>query len=222
MAANEHVSQGQQENTPKADIPEENMANPEKLLEETRRDMGKVGLFISLLAVVLVVVFFYGINQNLTGLEDRVDALAYLEEDVMSLQDKMTTMDGKISSVAGDVSYLDNSLSTLGSSIQDVKSDVSNANKKVESVKAEVATVNKKVSGVQSDVAKAQSNISDLDTRVAELENLPEKTRKMLLINSLQEMNQKAGYLGQQMSEEEAAKLEQAQKLMQEVQKGLQ
>jgi hypothetical protein len=54
------------------------------------------------------------------------------------------------------------------------------------------------------------------------LEDLPEKTRKMLLVNALQEINQKAGYLGQQMSDDEAAKLQKAQKLMEEVQKGLQ
>lgn len=201
MAANEHVSQGHQEKTPKADIPEENMANPEKLLEETRRDMGKVGLFISLLAVVLVVVFFYGINQNLTGLEDRVAELAYLEEDVGGLKDKMTSMDGKISSVAGDVSYLDNSLGTLGESVQDVKSDMS---------------------GISTKVDNVRSDVSDMDTRLAELEDLPEKTRKMLLVNDLEEINEKAGYLGQQMDEKEAAKLKKAQELMQEVQKGLQ
>ncbi|ACV69001.1 hypothetical protein [Desulfohalobium retbaense] len=201
MAASEKISQMPQNQASKADSPEENMANPEKLLEETRRDMGKVGLFVSLLAVVLVVVFFYGINQNLTGLEHRVDELAYLEEDVASLNEKMTTMDGKISAVEGDVSYLDNSLTTLGESVQGVKSQVS---------------------GMSEEVAAVQEDVTQMDARVAELEDLPEKTRKMLLVNALQEINQKAGYLGQQMSEEEAAKLEQAQKLMQEVQQGLQ
>ncbi len=201
MAGNEKVSQAQHGNAPSTDVPEENMANPEKLLEETRRDMGKVGLFVSLLAVVLVVVFFYGINQNLTGLEHRVDELAYLEEDVVALNKKMTTMDGKISSVAGDVSYLDNSLTTLGESVQDVKSGMTSVTKKV---------------------ANVRSDISEMDTRIAELEDLPEKTRKMLLVNALQEINQKAGYLGQQMSDDEAAKLQKAQKLMEEVQKGLQ
>lgn len=114
--------------------------------EATRRDMSKVALFVSLLAVVLLVVFFFGLNQNLKGVSATVEQLA------MNTGELTGRMDG-------------------------------------------------------------------IEGKVAELENLPEKSRMMVMGTMLQEMAQRAAYLGTQMqTEEQNEKLHQAMELLQQVQ----
>ncbi|WP_028586972.1 hypothetical protein [Desulfocurvus vexinensis] len=114
--------------------------------EATRRDMSKVALFVSLLAVVLLVVFFFGLNQNLKGVSATVEQLA------MNTGELTGRMDG-------------------------------------------------------------------IEGKVAELENLPEKSRMMVMGTMLQEMAQRAAYLGTQMqTEEQNEKLHRAMELLQQVQ----
>ena len=114
--------------------------------EATRRDMSKVALFVSLLAVVLLVVFFFGLNQNLKGVSATVEQLA------VSTGELTGRMDG-------------------------------------------------------------------IEGKVAELENLPEKSRMMVMGTMLQEMAQRAAYLGTQMqTEEQNEKLHRAMELLQPVQ----
>lgn len=114
--------------------------------EATRRDMSKVALFVSLLAVVLLVVFFFGLNQNLKGVSATVEQLA------VSTGELTGRMDG-------------------------------------------------------------------IEGKVAELENLPEKSRMMVMGTMLQEMAQRAAYLGTQMqTEEQNEKLHRAMELLQQVQ----
>lgn len=64
-------------------------AVPSEAVDKTSRDMGKVALFIAILAVVLLVVFFFGLNRNLTGLSAKVDGLATLKTDVEALDGRM-------------------------------------------------------------------------------------------------------------------------------------
>ncbi|EPR30478.1 hypothetical protein dsat_1618 [Alkalidesulfovibrio alkalitolerans DSM 16529] len=49
---------------------------PAEAPEKTSRDMGKVALFVSILAVLLLVVFFFGLNQNLKGLTAEVQVMS--------------------------------------------------------------------------------------------------------------------------------------------------
>ena len=121
----------------------------QEIIGDVRKDMGKVAMIISILAVLLLVVFFFGLNQNVAGLEARVNKLTKLEGHVQALDTKMGTMEEKI----------------------------------------------------------------------AALENLPQKTKNMLLSNISQEMSQKAAYLSSQVgSEEQSTKLMQAKELLQQVQ----
>ncbi len=120
--------------------------------DSATRDMGKVAMLISIMVSVLLVVFFYGLNQNLSSLTSEV--------------------------------------------------------KDLQSVRGEVADLN-----AQMDV---------VDGRLVELEKLPLKTRHIIMDGIIEEMNQKAAYVGAQLSEEEQAKLAKVQELLKDVQSGLQ
>ncbi|WP_320175847.1 hypothetical protein [Maridesulfovibrio sp.] len=120
--------------------------------ETAQKDMGKVAIIISFMAVVLLVVFFYGLNQNLTSLTAEVKDLQTVRGDVEALNSQMTVVDG----------------------------------------------------------------------RLVELEKLPTKTRHIIMDGIIEEMNQKAAYVGAQLSEEEQAKLAKVQELLKDVQSGLQ
>jgi len=120
--------------------------------ETAQKDMGKVAIIISFMAVVLLVVFFYGLNQNLSSLTAEVKDLQTVRGDVEALNTQMTVVDG----------------------------------------------------------------------RLVELEKLPTKTRHIIMDGIIEEMNQKASYVGAQLSEEEQAKLAKVQELLRDVQSGLQ
>lgn len=120
--------------------------------ETASKDMGKVAIIISFMAVVLLVVFFYGLNQNLTSLTAEVKDLQTVRGEVEALNSQMDVVDG----------------------------------------------------------------------RLVELEKLPTKTRHIIMDGIIEEMNQKAAYVGAQLSEEEQAKLAKVQELLKDVQSGLQ
>ncbi|MBI9080656.1 MAG: hypothetical protein JEY79_13080 [Pseudodesulfovibrio sp.] len=61
-------------------------------LVETQKDMSKVAMIVSLLAVILLVIFFFGMNKNIAGLTDEVKSLSVLRDDVSSLDQKMVLM----------------------------------------------------------------------------------------------------------------------------------
>ncbi len=128
---------------------EEKTEAKKKPFANTPKDMSKVAIVISILSVLLLVVFFFGMNQNLQGLSAKVE----------------------------------------------------------------------KLSGMESQIQAIDSKVSGLEQEISGLKNLPQKTRNMVLANSLQEMSQKASMLSSQVNnEDQSAKLIKARKLMQEVQ----
>ena len=73
-----------------------------------------------------------------------------------------------------------------------------------------LAVLNSGLSGVNT-------RMGTMDVRLAELENLPAKTKKMVLDNAIMEMAQRASYLSSQVdNQEQAAKLLQAMDLLQQ------
>ncbi len=60
------------------------------------RDLGKAALFLSILTVLLLVVFFYALNQNMAGLSDEVRELTKLRGQVGELDTRMVLMEDKI------------------------------------------------------------------------------------------------------------------------------
>ena len=63
---------------------------------EAHRDMSKVAMIVSLLAVLLLVIFFFGMNRNIAGLTDEVKSLGTLREDVSSLDQRMVQLQSDI------------------------------------------------------------------------------------------------------------------------------
>ncbi|MCA1744024.1 MAG: hypothetical protein LC631_08820, partial [Desulfovibrionales bacterium] len=106
-----------------------------------------VGIVLSVLAIFLLIVFYYTMNKNVEELSLKVGLITETREMVQTLEGKMTEM----------------------------------------------------------------------DARIAEIEKLPEVVRGMVIGGMLEEMGQKAGYIGGQVSKKQKAKLEQAQKLLNEV-----
>lgn len=49
------------------------------------RDMGRIALVVSLLSVVLSVIFFFGLNRNLSGLSDEVKDIGTIRTTVAAL-----------------------------------------------------------------------------------------------------------------------------------------
>lgn len=70
-------------------------------VDKTSRDMGKVALFVAILAVVLLVVFFFGLNQNLNGLSARVDNLVVLKNDVDALGGRVNVVEDRLVALEG-------------------------------------------------------------------------------------------------------------------------
>lgn len=64
--------------------------------DEVQKDMSKVAMIVSLLAVLLLVIFFFGMNQNIAGLTDEVKALGVLREDVSNLDQRMLKMQEEV------------------------------------------------------------------------------------------------------------------------------
>jgi len=84
------IGQGQDDKTP------EQPPRVAEAVDKTSRDMGKVALFVAILAVVLLVVFFFGLNQNLNGLSARVDGLVVLKNDVDALGGRMNVVEERL------------------------------------------------------------------------------------------------------------------------------
>ena len=139
-----------------------------EVMSSTGSDMGKVSIFISLLAVLLLVVFFFGLNQNISRLSEEVEALAGLRQDVSAMGSRLDGVTNKVRSVDQAVAGLGTAMTTM-------------------------------------------------EGRVVELEKLPAKTRNMMIVNDLNAIGGKLGFIGGKLDSAQAAKLAQAQKLLKDL-----
>ena len=76
-----------------SDAPE---AEAAPMPETPRRDMSKVALFASLVAVILLLGFYFNLNQNLKNLTAQVQDLASIKTSVATLDTKVGTMESKV------------------------------------------------------------------------------------------------------------------------------
>lgn len=76
---------------------------------------------------------------------------------------------------------------------------------------------NQNLNVLSKDVSGISSKMGTIDARMAELENLPAKSKRMVMGTMIMEMAQKASYLSTQLDNpEQAAKLLQAMELLQQ------
>lgn len=71
-------------------------AEAEDIKARTERDMGKVAIFVSILSVILLIVFYFGLNQNVTGLTEEVKQVAVIQEQVTGMQGRMGEMEARV------------------------------------------------------------------------------------------------------------------------------
>ncbi len=72
---------------------------PEQILKEIRKDMGKVALIVSVLAVFLMVVFFFTIKYNVSTMNERINSLSMMKEDVVALDNTVSQVQDRVSTL---------------------------------------------------------------------------------------------------------------------------
>ena len=75
---------------------DEPAAEASPMPEAPRRDMSKIALFASLVAVILLLGFYFNLNQNLKNLTAQVQDLASIKTSVATLDTKVGTMESKV------------------------------------------------------------------------------------------------------------------------------
>lgn len=76
----------------------EQVSTPVQGLADTQKDMSKVALIVSLLAVIVLVIFFFGMNRNIAGLTNEVKSLGVLRENMSNLDQRMVQIQQEIPS----------------------------------------------------------------------------------------------------------------------------
>ena len=64
-----------------------------EIAAKTNRDMGRVALFVSILAVILLTVFFFGLNQNMTGLTEQVKDIGQMKKQMAQMQQQVAVLE---------------------------------------------------------------------------------------------------------------------------------
>jgi hypothetical protein len=65
----------------------------EEIRAATGRDMGRVALLVSLLAVLMLTVFFFSVNRSISGLGDQLKDLAGLRQQVAGVEQKVAGLE---------------------------------------------------------------------------------------------------------------------------------
>jgi len=71
----------------------------EDIKNKTNSDLGKVALFVSLLTVILLVVFFFGLNQNVTGLTQEVQDIPEIKEQIATMTERIDGMETEMAAL---------------------------------------------------------------------------------------------------------------------------
>ena len=68
-------------------------AMPEQILQEVRKDMGKVAILISILAVVLMVTFYFSLQYNMADIDNKVSELYSMKDQVVTMEERLTELE---------------------------------------------------------------------------------------------------------------------------------
>ncbi|NCC26154.1 MAG: hypothetical protein EOM25_13320 [Deltaproteobacteria bacterium] len=69
------------------------------IIDSSRKDMGRIGLFVAILCVILLVVFFFGFSQNFSSLNHKVEALEAVQGQITQLGSRMDGLETSLSSL---------------------------------------------------------------------------------------------------------------------------
>lgn len=77
------------------------------------RDLSKAAIFMSVLTVLLLVVFFYALNRNFTGLVGEIEDLKALRAEVSEMDGSLGTIQDDVSGIHGDISAIQEKMTLL-------------------------------------------------------------------------------------------------------------
>ena len=176
--------------------------NPEQIVKEARKDMGKVALIVSLLVLVLMVVFFYSLRQNISSVSDNV---AVSTEEVAELSDQVAKMQDRMSALTG------------------VRQDVNSLEKALSSVRDRVGQVRGQMDERFGQLAgKMDERIGQMEKKLSRVESIPQRTRDMVYAAMLEELSQKVEFLSGRLQGAQKENLLRVKKMLQQIQKGAQ
>lgn len=173
-----------------------------EIMENTNKDIGRVAIFVAILAVVLVAVFYFGLSRSLTGMSEKV-------AEIDSIKAEMAGFDARVKATeAGVANSIGVMKSEVGSKIAAMETKVGN------SLTAMETTMGNRMSTMEARVGK---QVGALQAQVDELADLPKETKRMVMGTMLQELSQTASFIGGEAeTPEQRAMIEQAVKLLQE------
>ncbi|GAB7023975.1 hypothetical protein [Salidesulfovibrio brasiliensis] len=85
--------EGEEQTATEASIDATTLDEAIKSRLSTQKDMSKVAVIVSLLSVVLLVIFFFGLNRNIAGLNAEVKSLGELRGQVQSLDERLISLE---------------------------------------------------------------------------------------------------------------------------------
>ncbi len=94
---------------------------PELLQQDVRKDMGKVSLFVAAMSVLLIVVFYFVLNNNIAGLQAAVNDMNAVDDEVQALSSSVQTLEETMSDMDSRVADLDESVLTLEEKVADLE-----------------------------------------------------------------------------------------------------
>ncbi len=162
-------------------------------VSNVKSDMGKVALVISILAVVLLIIFYYTVNSSIDRVSEKVGAG---EEAKVMVQEVDEQLENEIKDIKGELDATTRDIAGLTETTQEMDKRM-------------------------GELEALPSKVEDMDKRIQDLEDLPSMVRNMVLGGMLEEMSQKADYVGTQVDPEQQEKLNQARELLREVQKDI-
>jgi len=92
MSAAEH----QAASTTDAQKPGYKPIDEEAFEMKTGSDMGKAALFVALLAVILMVVLYFSLQQNFTDMAGQLDEVQGVKQELVEVQGQMTDLEGEM------------------------------------------------------------------------------------------------------------------------------
>ena len=119
---------------------------------KTNTDMGKVAVFISFLAVILLVVFFFGLNQNISGLSEQVKALSGLQQEMAAMGDRVDGVEAFVGVVDGKVGALGEDIAGVNAQLAELPAETRNM-----IIVNDLDEMNGKLGAFSSDLDEAQA-----------------------------------------------------------------
>lgn len=93
--------------------------------KDTRKDMGKVALLVSLLVVVLIVIFYFSLKQNIATVEKNMTDSQGVKASVEALAEDMSNVEADVRGVEDEMAALQSQLADMDELMVEVQASLS-------------------------------------------------------------------------------------------------